>query len=135
MKNRNDPRHKRRRQTIQHLFEWWFFHHQAEKQQEVLGRIRKRESKLTFNILEHQKEIDQAIGQAAKDWPIEGIAKVDLNILRLAAYELLYGHTAPVKVIVDEAVELAKELGGETSPAFVNGVLGKIITVYEPSKS
>lgn len=84
-----------------------------------------------METLKHQLTIDSYIGEAAQEWPLEGIAKVDLSILRLAVYELCFGHTAPVKVIIDEAVELAKELGGQSSPGFINGVLGKIVNTHE----
>ena len=67
------------------------------------------------------------ITKAAPEYPIAKINRVDLAILRLAVYELLVEKREPPKVIIDEAVELAKEYGGETSPAFVNGALGKLI--------
>lgn len=131
MKKRTDPRHRRRQKTVQRLFEWWFYREHPKRQKEVLARNPKSQStKLAGKILKHLKEIDDQIVQAAQEWPIEGIARVDLSILRLAVYELLFDNTAPPKVIVDESVELAKELGGESSPAFINGVLGKIISVH-----
>ena len=71
--------------------------------------------------------IDQKIAKAAPEYPIEKINKTDLAILRLAVYELLLEKSQPAKVIIDEAVELAKEYGGDSSPAFVNGALGKLI--------
>ena len=67
------------------------------------------------------------IAKAAPAWPIEKINKIDLSILRLAAYELTLDNQAPPKVVVDEAIELAKKFGSESSPGFVNGVLGKLI--------
>jgi N utilization substance protein B len=131
LKKRTDPRHRRRQKIAQRLFEWWFYHKHPKRQKEVLARNPKSEStKLTGKILKHLKEIDEQIVQAAQEWPLEGIARVDLSILRLAVYELLFDNTAPPKVIIDESVELAKELGGESSPAFINGVLGKIISVH-----
>ncbi len=70
--------------------------------------------------------IDKEILVAAPEWPLERINKIDLVILRLAVYELLIQKNEPPKVIIDEAVELAKEFGSENSAPFVNGVLGTI---------
>ncbi len=72
--------------------------------------------------------MDKYIQSAAVEFPVDKINRVDLAILRLAAYEILVLKTEPENVIIDEAVELAKEFGNEKSPGFVNGVLGKIIT-------
>lgn len=71
--------------------------------------------------------LDNAIQEAAPDFPVDKINKVDLAILRLAAYELLIAKKEPTNVIIDEAIELAKEFANETSPAFINGVLGHIM--------
>lgn len=79
-------------------------------------------------IHRHLKKIDQAIIESAPTWPIEKINKVDLAILRLAVFELIVEGKTPPKVTVDEAVELAKQYGSETSAAFINGALGKLIT-------
>ena len=79
-------------------------------------------------ILNNQELIDNKIKAAAPEFPIEKINRTDLAILRLAVYELLISKTAPKNVIIDEAIELAKEFGGESSPAFVNGALGKLTT-------
>jgi N utilization substance protein B len=73
------------------------------------------------------KKIDKIITKAAPAWPIDNINKIDLAILRFAVYELME-KTTPQKVTIDEAVEIAKEYGSESSSSFVNGVLG---TIYE----
>jgi N utilization substance protein B len=78
----------------------------------------------------HLQEIDAEIEAHAKDWSLSRIAKVDLSILRVAVYELLYERAIPVGATVNEAVELAKEFGGEKSPGFINGVLGAIAKVH-----
>ncbi len=78
----------------------------------------------------HMEEIDEEIGAHAKDWSIGRIAKVDLSILRIAVYELLYERSIPVGATVNEAVELAKEFGGEKSAGFINGVLGSVAKVH-----
>lgn len=81
--------------------------------------------KLISEIIKKKNVIDKMIKECAPEWPIEKINKVDLSILRLSIYEMLE-KKAPPKVIIDEAVELGKEFGSESTPAFVNGVLGSI---------
>ncbi len=78
----------------------------------------------------HMEEIDGEIAAHAADWSIGRIAKVDLSILRIAVYELLYERAIPVGATVNEAVELAKEFGGEKSAGFINGVLGAIAKTH-----
>ena len=78
----------------------------------------------------HLDEIDAEIEQHAKDWSIGRIAKVDLSILRIAVYELLYEKAIPVGATVNEAVELGKEFGGEKSAGFINGILGSVAKVH-----
>ncbi len=112
MKTSEDPRHKRRQNLIQELFKTEF-HKQSISQQ-------------AEDILKHTEYIDSLIYSAAPEFPVEKINKVDLAILRLAVYELMIEKKEPRNVIIDEAVELAKEYGGEKSPAFVNGALGHI---------
>jgi N utilization substance protein B len=80
---------------------------------------------LVLGMLAHQTEVDQLIRSAAPQWPLQQMAKADINILRLAVFELSGGQT-PLKVVINEAVELAKTYGGESSPRFVNGVLGTV---------
>ncbi len=78
-------------------------------------------------IMAHLTDIDARIHAAAPEWPIDKIAKIDLAILRLAVYELTVEKKEPPKVIIDEAIELAKEYGNDASSKFVNGVLGTIL--------
>lgn len=82
---------------------------------------------LIQGVLNHLTEIDQLIQQYAPQWPLEQIMAVDRNILRLGLYELKFDPQIPAKVAINEAIELAKAFGGESSGKFVNGVLG---TVY-----
>lgn len=77
-------------------------------------------------VLRRREELDRYIGEAARQYPVETMAVVDRNILRLAIWELLSDNSAPVAAVVNEAVELAHRYGGESSPAFVNGVLRTI---------
>ncbi len=78
------------------------------------------------NIVSKAEEIDGFIDESAKGWKISRLNKVDLCILRLAVYEMLYDDGVPYKVAINEAVDIAKQYGGEDSPAFINGILGKI---------
>ena len=77
-------------------------------------------------ILEHLAAIDEVLNQASSGWKVSRMSKVDVNILRLAVYEMKYDEDVPVKVAINEAVELAKKFGGDDSSSFVNGILGKI---------
>ncbi len=122
MKTAKDPRHLQRIKLVQNIFAWDFNHKQPEdpEVQEILEGIEEKHT-----------EIDNLIGKAAPAWPLEKINKIDLAILRVATYELLFPKDeesrTPPKVAVDEAVEIAKEFGADSSPSFVNGVLGKLI--------
>jgi N utilization substance protein B len=77
-------------------------------------------------IVDKLGEIDQALSEAASGWKLNRMGKVDLTILRLALYEMRYDDDIPVKVAINEAVELAKTFGGDDSPSFVNGILAKL---------
>ena len=81
-----------------------------------------------FNgVLEHQEEIDELIGKAAKGWTLERMALVDLTILRLAVWEILYAPDVPGSVSVSEALELIEQYSDPDDKAFVNGILGTIV--------
>ena len=101
----------------------WQFHAQKEKNKDF--------SKIIKNI----KKIDQIIKKSAPKWPIGQINKVDLAILRTACWELLHKPKTPVKVIIDEALELAKEFGAKSSASFVNGVLGTALLKIRPKQT
>lgn len=113
MQRQNDPRHQRRRRLVQHLFALSFSENQPTDPQ-------------VRAIWKARGKIDPIITKTAPEWPLEKLNKTDLAILRLAVFEMMIEKKQPVKVIIDEAVELAKEIGGENSPSFVNGVLGTI---------
>lgn len=78
------------------------------------------------NVLEKLNDIDEILNEYSKGWKTSRMNRVDLTALRLAVYEMKYDESVPVGVAINEAVELAKRFGGETSGSFVNGVLGKI---------
>jgi len=84
---------------------------------------------LVEGAVRNRDEIDQNIEKFAPAWPVEQIAMVDRNILRLAIFEILFDNKVPVKVAVNEAVELAKTFGSENSAKFINGVLGSVSTL------
>ncbi len=81
---------------------------------------------LIKGVEKHIPEIDKIIVKTAPEWPLEQITVIDRNILRLGIYELLFAHEVPPKVAINEAVELGKTFGGESSGKFVNGVLGTL---------
>lgn len=113
MKRKSDPRHLKRQRIVQHLFIWDF---------------QKNESAVEIKeIIDKLDGIDGLIRKAASQRPLNDINKIDLAILRLSIFELLTEKGTPLKVIIDEAIELGKEFGGDSSPSFINGVLGKIV--------
>jgi N utilization substance protein B len=116
MKTSKDPRHLRRVNIIKSLY---------------ASAFTQKPDKFARPIWEHLGSLDQHITSAAPQWPLRNINAVDLAILRLATYELLIDKQAPPKVIIDEAVELAKSLGSSASPSFINGVLGHILSKDE----
>ncbi len=111
MKTPLDPRHKKRQDLIQELFSADFHIQKISDEASAIFALR--------------ETIDESIKKAAPEFPVDKINKVDLAILRLAIYELTVSKDAPKNVIIDEAIELAKEYGGESSPSFINGALGK----------
>jgi N utilization substance protein B len=82
---------------------------------------------LVQGVGENREALDELIGHYAPEWPVDQIAIVDRNILRIAILELLYYDDTPTKVAINEAVELAKEFGSDSSGRFVNGVLGSLV--------
>ena len=73
--------------------------------------------------------IDIMIDEKAKGWKTSGMGKVELTILRLAVYEMLFDEDVPATVAINEAVEIAKKFGGDDTPAFVNGILAKVVAI------
>jgi len=114
MKTALDPRHKKRQDIVQLLFSYSFTAQKISdpKALEVITKI---------------SQIDETVKSIAPEFPIDKINKVDLSVLRLAIFELQFEKKTPPKVIIDEAIELAKEFGGDSSPGFVNGALGKLL--------
>ncbi len=132
---------------MQSLYEWDF----KGKKDELLAGIIEHNIKefaaglenptfiidLVKGVISHIPEIDKIIEKAAPQWPLEQIAMVDRNVLRLGLYELLFANReeVPPKVAINEAIELAKSFGGDSSGKFVNGVLGTVYReIGEPGK-
>lgn len=141
MKKRSDPRHQARIISLQKLFSQHFSQSITDinpfdpsQIAETTG-IKEFDKELTDKIIsgveDSISEIDGMITTYAPQWPIDQIQKVDLELLRIALWEGFISKITPPKVAIDEAIEIAKEFGGETSSKFINGVLGAI---YEKSE-
>ena len=91
-------------------------------------------SELVHGVHAKQGELDDIIRPVAPEWPIEQIARMDRTILRIGVYELMFEEGVPPKVVINEAVELAKAFGGDNSSKFINGVLGTVLRNSEASK-
>lgn len=115
MKASSDPRHIVRVAAVKNLFASSF------KGQDL-------NDPLATKVLDQKKEIDGLIHKNAPAWPVNQISPIDLAVLRLAIFELIFkDKKEPYKVVVDEAVEISKEYGNDSSASFINGVLGSII--------
>lgn len=140
MKTKADPRHTARKLALASLFCWMFTEPSSEEclliSKEILETKKvELDEDLTNTIVEGVKksidEIDNIIRECAPEWSLDKIAKVDLIILRIAIFEVVYGSKVPLKVAIDEAIELAKEFGNDTSPKFINGVMGTVVERYK----
>lgn len=147
MKKQNDKRHEARILALQALFEWSFNSTNVEEiaqrnlNLDLIDEVedfdkKEIDSELVSFLLkgttENLDNIDQIIEKAAPEWPLEQIAKIDLEILRIAIFELYIARSVPPKVAIDEAVELGKQFGGENSSKFINGVLGTVVKELMP---
>jgi len=130
-------RHLSRSIVLQSLYEWDFYNRKpvlkdiVERNIEDFGPGLEELDfiwQLIKGITKHISELDKIISKAAPEWPIEQIAMIDRNVLRIGLFELLYSdkEEVPPKVAINESIELAKTFSGQTSGKFVNGVLGTI---------
>ena len=135
-------RRRARRLALQALYEADTAHHDAEA---VLMRLLE-ESRLSADnstfarelvqgVIAHKAEIDGHIHTYAPAWPLSQMPVIDRNILRLAILEIIIDNRIPVKIGINEAVELAKSFGGDSAPKFVNGVLGSIVLKLKKNES
>jgi N utilization substance protein B len=122
-------RHKSREFALQMLFEWDMTHQKPArvrqnfwKSAKAAENTREFADQLFEGAVVEADKSDQLVTTLSENWKFERLATVDRNILRLSIYELRFG-TAPVKVVIDEALELAKKFSSEGSPAFLNGIL------------
>ncbi len=140
-------RHLSRSIAMQSLYEWDFKGQDNEHLQEIIQRNLAEfgpgleDTSFVFslveNTLKNREKIDQLIEKCAPEWPLSQVTPVGRNILRLGIYEILFGNyeEVPPKVAINEAIELAKSFGGESSGRFINGVLGTIYReLGEPMK-
>lgn len=134
-------RHLARTVAMQTLFEWDF---NGRQDKELASHLQRNVDALSPSfedapfakgivdgVIEHIDEIDGLITKYATDWPLDQITIVDRNVLRIGVYELKYNDEIPSKVAINEAIEIAKKFGGESSGRFVNGVLGAIFKQLE----
>ena len=128
-------RRKARITALQALYELDCTRH---KEEETSARLRAGETlaqealdfseELVKGVLQHKSELDDLIKKFAPAFPLEQMSIIDKSILRLAAFEILFDDKTPLKVAINEAIELAKDFGSDSSPRLVNGILGSITT-------
>ncbi len=138
-------RHLVRSMVLQSMYEWDFW----DKQKDLVKIMERNLSKfgsgisdtkfaweIIYGIINHIGKIDDIISKTALQWPIDHIAKIDRNILRIGIYELLWANKSeiPPRVAINESIELAKNYGGEKSGQFINGVLGTVYSEMENIK-
>lgn len=128
-----NARRRARRIALQGLYELDFTQHSPEyalgcriKEQPLPEAATSFAFHLVEGVVDCIPELDQVMAELAPEWPVDQIAVIDRNILRIAIYELLFDLDTPPKVAINEAVELAKMFGSDSSPRFVNGVLGSL---------
>ncbi|MBN2471188.1 MAG: transcription antitermination factor NusB [Anaerolineae bacterium] len=126
-------RHQARQVALQALYELDCTGHSVPEvltqrlQQEALpDDMRPFVYQLVNGVLLHRQQLDDLIQEYAPEWPVDQMAIIDRNILRMSIYEIAISKSAPLRVVINEAVELAKDYGAETAPRFVNGVLGSL---------
>ncbi len=99
-----------------------------EEQTDVLSRVREFAEGLVAGVQEQRPVIDEAIKARSKNWSLARMPLVDLNVMRLATFELMFRQDIPKKVSINEAIEIARKFGDKDSPAFVNGILDEIVS-------
>lgn len=135
-------RHKAREVALQALYEIDSVGHTSEEAlTHILFRIEVPEDvsvfahELVSGVIQYRDQLDQNIRDFAPAWPLDQISIVDRNILRLAIFEILHDNKIPVKVAINEAVELAKTFGSNNSSRFINGVLGSVSNLVANKKT
>ncbi len=141
-------RHLSRSVAMQSLYEWDFKDKKPDQLKEIVNRVIKEFApgleevdfiwQIIDGVIKNLSKLDKIIEKSAPEWPIDQITIVDRNVLRIGLYELLFGkrEEVPPKVAINEAIELAKTFGGESSGKFINGVLGTVYReIGEPGKN
>lgn len=141
MKRSTDPRHQARILALQELFSEYFNVEDIPTEEITVSELMEINEMVDYNkdlyakivdgVSGNTRNIDEIIKLHAPQWPISQMKLVDLQILRIAIFEGFVGNITPPKVAIDEAIEIARDFGGEISSKFVNGVLGAI---YEETK-
>jgi transcription antitermination factor NusB len=122
VKSKSDPRHLKRIRLFEELFAW--------------ESVKTAPSPQIIKIITLIPEIDKQISNFAPKWPIDQINRIDLSILRLAIWEMLFSDSKiPPKVIIDEAIEIGKEYGNESSSSFINAILGAIFNHHDQTNN
>lgn len=137
-------RHLARTIAMQTLFEWDFKGKKMNELDEIIQynyqafapefHDHSFTDKLIKGVIDNNEKIDELIREFAPEWPLEQITNVDRNVLRIGVYELVFDPDVPSKVAINEAIEMAKAFGGESSGKFVNGVLGSIYKKIGPTE-
>ncbi len=136
-------RHLSRTIAMQSLFEWDFHGKKSDLKEIIQNNIGQfaaglDDTAFIYNLAEgvvaNLEPIDKIISENATEWPVDQITLVDRNVLRIGIYELMFLKEVPPKVAINEAVELAKTFGGESSGKFLNGVLGTLYKTLEPEE-
>lgn len=127
-------RHRLRIIALQTLYEYEFAANTGDNilkrnlvEKEVTSEVGEFAGELVVGVISNKQELDDTISKFATTFPVDQLAVMDRNILRLALYEILISKNVPPKVAINEAVELAKEFGASATPKFINGVLGAVI--------
>jgi len=139
-------RHLARSVVLQSLYEWDFWEKKIDLKKVVERNLSEFAPgidepgfvwRIVDGVLEHLETLDNIIRKAAPDWPLERVAIVDRNALRIGLYELIYANPeeVPPKVAINEAIEIAKNYGGPNSGKFINGVLGTVYKEMEEAKA
>lgn len=130
-------RRKARITTLQTLYEIDCTEHKAEQalthlitEQALPPEMVSFAEELVQGVLQNKPKLDNLVGRFAPSFPVEQMSIIDRNILRIAIFEILINNNTPVKVAINEAVELAKAFGSDSSPRLINGVLGSIVSKY-----
>ncbi|NQV00845.1 MAG: transcription antitermination factor NusB [Parcubacteria group bacterium] len=141
-------RHLSRSVAMQSLYEWDFKEKKPDQLKEIVDRVIEEFApgleevdfiwQIVDGVIKNLSKLDKIIEKSAPEWPINQITIVDRNVLRIGLFELLFGNRdeVPPKVAINEAIELAKTFGGESSGKFINGVLGTVYReIGEPGKN